>query len=493
MAEEAEADVVFSWGCHAYRARQNLLGGSVQDNQTGDVGAKFLLFDQTAKQLYLCRYQKEEAVSPCQTYVLRRLGESERLENPRQLLLCPGHPMFASLEVIAGRARACVWSLEQQRIPETYSLGVTILGAESARAISWVHGTTGCNTLALCLLLSTQVLMVSVEGSGEAGGLVGQEYLRLEVGFPSSCFCWSKDGCQLLVGGSGQILCFAWAANRDKESSKSRSLEKPLSKDFLCGGDCVEIRALHSAAFLCRVDHKQKAPESQTQTVPALMLPGGQTCHAPARPVQTEPLVQELEEREMVQTTAEGLGGGLSANSLNSLKSLSLSQTSQSSGGPVPGLGGLGGLGGLQVVPCHRHLLPLCFERRRDGLKLHCGNEQSIEGELVAVVEGDKLGTACVVVGSFCNAEISVFGLLPPHGWLSTSCRTTRTTSGSEGEWHKLFSVDLSPTAPMRLSGLAVWGGLAELEVHCLLSERSEPGPGANIARELWHKQLDTS
>ena len=89
----------------------------------------------------------------------------------------------------------------------------------------------------------------------------------------------------------------------------------------------------------------------------------------------------------------------------------------------------------------------------KDGLKLHCGNEQSIEGELVAVVDGDKLGTACVVVGSFCNAEISVFGLLPPHGWPPTSRRTTRTTSGSEGEWHKLFSVDLSPTAPMRLSG----------------------------------------
>ena len=352
MAEEAETDFDFSWGCHAYRARQNLLGGSVQDNQTGDVGAKFLLFDQKAKQLYLCRYQREEAVSPCQTYVLRRLGESERLENPRQLLLCPGHHMFASLEVIAGRARACVWILEKQRIPETYSLGVTISGAESARTISWVHGITGWNTSALCLLLSTQVLLVSVEGSGEAG-VVGQEYLRLEVGFPSSCFCWSKDGCQLLVGGSGQILCFAWATDRDKESSKSRSLEKPLSKDFLCGGDCVEIRALHSAAFLCRVDHKQKAPESQTQTVPLLMLPGGQACHAPARPVQAEPLVQELEEREILET-AEGLGAGLLANS---------SSQTQTSAGPIPGLGGLGG---LQVVPCHRHLLPLCFERRTE-------------------------------------------------------------------------------------------------------------------------------
>ena len=42
------------------------------------------------------------------------------------------------------------------------------------------------------------------------------------------------------------------------------------------------------------------------------------------------------------------------------------------------------------------------------------------------------------------------------------------------------------------LSGLAVWGGLGELEAHCLISERSEPGPGASIARELWHKQLDT-
>lgn len=140
------------------------------------------------------------------------------------------------------------------------------------------------------------------------------------------------------------------------------------------------------------------------------------------------------------------------------------------------------------MVPCHRQLLPLCFERRTDGLQLHCGNEQSIEGELVAVVDGDKLGAACVVVGSFCNAEISVFGLLPPHRWLPTSCKTTRTTCGSEGEWRKLFSVDLSPTAPMRLSGLAVWGGLGELEAHCLISERSEPGPGASIARELWHK-----
>ena len=57
----------------------------------------------------------------------------------------------------------------------------------------------------------------------------------------------------------------------------------------------------------------------------------------------------------------------------------------------------------------------------------------------------------------------------------------------------KRFAQFVSPKSPPHLlSGLAVWGGLGELEAHCLISERSEPGPGASIARELWHKQLDT-
>ena len=94
-----------------------------------------------------------------------------------------------------------------------YSEGSTI-SSEPARALRWVdtnaieQPTCERAVAALCILLSMQIVLVSVE-DGDAGLLV-QPCVRLETGFPADCFSWSKDSSQLLVGGAGQIVCFIW-------------------------------------------------------------------------------------------------------------------------------------------------------------------------------------------------------------------------------------------------------------------------------------------
>ena len=450
-----------SWGCIAHRACQNLLAGSA--HVSPDV-AEFLLFDQKAKQLWLCRYLGH--LPSCKTHALAS-PEEAALQNPRQLQLCPRRPFFASLEISGGRARAAVWRITGAiGGSQAYCAAPAISGAESARAIGWASNETRVSTkpdtAVLCVLLSAQVLLVSVAEGPQ--GLVVERCLRLDTGFPTACFAWSKDGSQLLVGGAGQILCFAWTKNKGHE--KTGSPEHPLSRHFLCNGGCVEIHAVHSTGFLCRVD--QKVQETQ---ISALMLPGGCTA-----PVLQQPLVQEVGESNVIDLREDGLCSA-PADRRNPAES------------------------GLQIVPGHRCLLPLCCpdqarpvqdeprpnqqketqrtsancntSRRREqprfkrfttssrpltrarcqaGLpRLQCGRELKVEGEFVAVADGS--GKACVIVGSFRHAEISVFSLAPPQSWKQAG-------DGGDGdsEWCQLTSVDLSPpSASMRLSGCLSW------------------------------------
>ena len=396
---------------------------------------QFLLFDQKQKQLRLCRYVDTEC--PCQSHVLA--PPESGLQNPRQLQLCQHGPLFASLEVVAGCAKTAVWKLERALpgrgdLTQAYSAyrpGATI-SCEPARTLSWVaapqyFARKTQHTCFLCVLLSMQVLLVSVESSDSDAELVVKQCMRLDTGFPSDCFSWSKDGSQLMLGGAGQVLCFAWG------HSSTGAAGEPLTRQFLCSGSCIQINPTQSA-FLCHIEQKAKevAEAATAAAMPALLLPGGQVAPGP---VPQTPLIQEVQNNDGPPALADFVG--VSQRNRSAAKSMA----------------------GLQVVPCHRYLLPL---RCNVSGRLQRGKEQSVEGELLAVADVSSNST-CVVVGSFGSTETAVFRLL--------QCSNNQPGSDSEDawcEWCKLASIDLSPVpseVPLRLSG-----ALTSLHASCVAS-----------------------
>lgn len=167
---------------------------------------------------YLCRYADGNRH-------VSRLDLQPAPSNPRQLLLSSRLRLLASLEVVAGAASVEVWHLgsQSQRVDLAFPED-----PRTAKAICWAnrnlppwgnpHGEL------LSVLLSDRVLlMVLVAGTSPSFSIGASKVLQ--INFPCRSLCWSQDGSQLLVGGKGQLVCFAWPNE-----------EEPLVRHLLSSG-----------------------------------------------------------------------------------------------------------------------------------------------------------------------------------------------------------------------------------------------------------------
>merc|ERR1719362_2181955 len=100
-----------------------------------------------------------------------------------------------------GSARALAW------LPQEALL---LLDRNSVAAPSVSFSEVTCE-LGLAVLLAQHVQIFRiVKQHGQKWDL--RPDCRLHVGFRATCLCWAADGSQLLVGGRGQLVCFAWLA-----------------------------------------------------------------------------------------------------------------------------------------------------------------------------------------------------------------------------------------------------------------------------------------
>lgn len=439
-----------SWGCYTCRPCCNLLSGSLAVPAGDHCAAEFLLFDTKDKAPYLCRYV-DGTNATCRVLRLEMRPQAAALSSPRQLLLSSRLRLFASLEVVSGVASVSIWRLPDAEA-ECHLVDrlERLEGIQTAKAICWANRALPpfAEGELLSVLLSDRVLLIPVLSAD--GTFLLQPAMVLQIGFPCRCLCWSNDGSQLLVGGKGQLLCFAWKAGTAGDG-------EPLVRHLLSSGECVEIHAVFSNSFLCRIDQCSQPAE------PELMLPG-QALGPSSRPLA--PLVQVIENPQ--DGPSEGpnvlsIPGGAYSNSLGSLGSTWQNPVSAEVAGAV----------GLQVVPCQRYLLPIrCSftkDRGHPALRLQCGTECEAN-ELVAVAESG--GKAVVLHGSFTSSEVCCWNLSPPHQW-------------GRSDWQQVATFSLAQT--LRLSGLALWPG-ASLEVHALLSEAPAPGEFGRPKRELFHR-----
>ncbi|CAJ1387294.1 unnamed protein product [Effrenium voratum] len=467
-------DVDAFWGCYTPRPLCNLLAGSLPVCEV----SQFLLFDTKAKLLHLCHYE----AGRCQARPLSPDGVA--LRNPRQLLLAPRLRVFASLEVADGAASVAVW---QPSASVYRHLGDASAG--TAKAISWSSELPRCAKYCdslidiLTVLLADRVLLIAVR-AGQDGPRLEQleQLLSLNLSFPCSCLCWSNDGSQLLVGGKGQLTCFAWEHGSGDGAPRH-------SRHLLCAGECMDIQAAHANTFLCRIDQRAGSQ-------PRLLLPGQSAPSAPRRM-----LVQEIE------------------NPQDGPSDLRLNDSSFNQNMPD-----VASFMGLQVVPCQRYVLPLkcsdstsassesmllvgCSDQlphphtriicwafhhsasmfaenkssapmildeaaEGSGLRLTCGAEREAFGELLAVGRNGEHRGALVVHGSHSSSEVQVWTLAPPHHW------------GRRCEWHCVATLDLAPTTSLRLAGLALWPGNSGLDLHAMLAESSTFGR----PRDFFHR-----
>ena len=336
------------WGCFTHRPYHNLLSGSLPVPCGDRCAAEFLLFDSKEKVLFLCRYVDTGTVAECRACRLLMQPPAAALSNPRQLLLSTflSPRVFASLEInrssemnaglstsgtasSSSSASVSVWQISSEISDVVECRLGDVLPADAvktAKAICWVSRTLPrCardgNVDLLTVLLADKVLLAGVKQADDAS--VSLEQLRaLNIGFPCRCLCWSNDGSQLLVGGKGQLTCFAFEGERE---------QGPLVRHLLCSGECVEIQPAFSNVFLCRIDQC-----TDTSPAPTLLLPG-QSLTGPSRP-----LVQVVENPQ--DAPHEGPSSLISG---------------PTSAWQSPISADLASAVGLQVLPCQRYLLPI--------------------------------------------------------------------------------------------------------------------------------------
>lgn len=165
---------------------------------------------------YLCRYADG-------TRHVSRLELQPALSNPRQLLLSSRLRLLASLEVVAGAASVVLWHGSQwQRVDLTFP------DLRTAKAICWANRNlppwADRDGELLSVLLSDRVLLMALVAAGTTFSIASSKVLQ--INFPCRSLCWSQDGSQLLVGGKGQLVCFAWRPNE----------EEPLVRHLLSSG-----------------------------------------------------------------------------------------------------------------------------------------------------------------------------------------------------------------------------------------------------------------
>ncbi|CAK9044472.1 unnamed protein product [Durusdinium trenchii] len=445
-----------TWGCYAHRPYCNLLASAAL---SGDpCTPEFLLFDCKDKKLFLCRYVDTGTTTLCRSCCLCTNGA---LSNPRQLLLSPRRRVFASLEVINGRGSVAVWQLPAiSDETELAAVAACRLGdvlpsdaEKTSKAICWAGPTlppfckSGEQIDLLSVLVAEKVLLVLVKvkptETSEMGEVSLEQLHSVSISFPCRCLSWSNDGTQLLVGGKGQLSCFAF----------EDAQQVPLVRHLLCSGECVEIQTAFSNVFLCRIDQcVDPLPE------PCLMLPGQGLNASPM------PLVQVVENPQ--DGPSERPGSQSVPPFVSAWQNPELDT-------------------GLQVLPCQRYLLPIrcSLTEARDTLRLQCGVERPA-GELLAVAETG--GKALVVFGSFNSSEVQFSRLAPPHQWASEGIMGTE----SQSMWHGAATLSLLPQASLRLSGLALWRAApaAPPELHAVLEAPSAAGEFGRPKRELFHR-----
>ncbi|CAK9009596.1 unnamed protein product [Durusdinium trenchii] len=445
-----------TWGCYAHRPYCNLLASAAL---SGDpCTPEFLLFDCKDKKLFLCRYVDTGTTTLCRSCCLCTNGA---LSNPRQLLLSPRRRVFASLEVINGRGSVAVWQLPAiSDETELAAVAACRLGdvlpsdaEKTSKAICWAGPTlppfckSGEQIDFLSVLVAEKVLLVLVKvkptETSEMGEVSLEQLHSVSISFPCRCLSWSNDGTQLLVGGKGQLSCFAF----------EDAQQVPLVRHLLCSGECVEIQTAFSNVFLCRIDQcVDPLPE------PCLMLPGQGLNASPM------PLVQVVENPQ--DGPSERPGSQSVPPFVSAWQNPELDT-------------------GLQVLPCQRYLLPIrcSLTEARDTLRLQCGVERPA-GELLAVAETG--GKALVVFGSFNSSEVQFSRLAPPHQWASEGIMGTE----SQSMWHGAATLSLLPQASLRLSGLALWRAApaAPPELHAVLEAPSAAGEFGRPKRELFHR-----
>ena len=220
-----------SWGCYTCRPCCNLLSGSLAVPAGDHCAAEFLLFDTKEKAPYLCRYV--DGSNACRVLRLE-MRPPAALSSPRQLLLSGRLRLFASLEVVSGIASVSIWRLPGEAECHLVDRIERLEGIQTAKAICWASRALPpfAEGELLSVLLSDRVLLIPVLPADGTFSL--QPAMVLQIGFPCRCLCWSNDGSQLLVGGKGQMVCFAWrpAAATDGE---------PLVRHLLSSGAVGQI------------------------------------------------------------------------------------------------------------------------------------------------------------------------------------------------------------------------------------------------------------
>lgn len=237
-----------TWGCYTYRPFCNLLSGALALPAGDRCAGEFLIFDTKDKVPYLCRYVDAGRIT-CKT---SRLQLQPTLSNPRQLLLSGRLRIFASLEIISGVASVALWQLPAEVNDVADCQLVDALprdDAKTAKAIC-LSGRTlpSCiqqsnESELLSVLLSDRVLLIQILPPDGTGTMTLQQLSTLQLSFPCRCLSWSNDASQLLVGGKGQLMCFAW-------TEKQAELAEPSVRHLLASGGMVRLVVRFFRRFL---------------------------------------------------------------------------------------------------------------------------------------------------------------------------------------------------------------------------------------------------
>ena len=229
-----------TWGCYTYRPFCNLLSGALALPAGDRCAGEFLIFDTKDKAPYLCRYVDAGQIT-CKT---SRLQLQPTLSNPRQLLLSGRLRIFASLEIISGVASVALWQLPAEVNDVADCQLVDALprdDAKTAKAIC-LSGRTlppcihAKESELLSVLLSDRVLLIQILPPDGTGTMTLRQLSTLQLSFPCRCLSWSNDASQVLVGGKGQLMCFAWA-----EKQSDHELAEPSVRHLLASGDMVRL------------------------------------------------------------------------------------------------------------------------------------------------------------------------------------------------------------------------------------------------------------
>ena len=228
-----------TWGCYTYRPFCNLLSGALALPAGDRCAGEFLIFDTKDKVPYLCRYVDAGRIT-CKT---SRLQLQPTLSNPRQLLLSGRLRIFASLEIISGVASVALWQLPAEVNDVADCQLVDALprdDAKTAKAIC-LSGRTlppcmqqSNESELLSVVLSDRVLLIQILPPDGTGTMTLRQLSTLQLSFPCRCLSWSNDASQLLVGGKGQLMCFAW-------TEKQAELAEPSVRHLLASGGLVRL------------------------------------------------------------------------------------------------------------------------------------------------------------------------------------------------------------------------------------------------------------